>query len=228
MSLPAWDDSPIEFTKPWWLLKLESCLLTSKGRWKRQAEEKETFCVFVAWDSPGLACGACCIHLSEPGAGDGSVQIPALPVSATFAPFLKSWRKERKANLRTRYYLGYLSGLLAPALWLHPAISSVQANPQSQKTWYCTTPTHSPWDIQLCNCSEWLTSSIVPAAFLLILSKRTNLVEEIEREINFPFPTETLKQILYHHVHVIHYVSNTAHHSVTILQQDLQACLYYQ
>lgn len=133
MFLPAWNDSQIEFTKSCWLLKLESCLLSSKGTWKRQAEEKEVLCLFVAWDSPELACGVCCIHLSEPGAGDGSVQIPALPVSATFAPFLKSWRKNRKAILSTRYYLGCFSGLSIPVLWLHPTTSLVQANPQSNR-----------------------------------------------------------------------------------------------
>lgn len=215
MSLPAWDDSPTEFTKSCWFLKLESYLLTSKGTWKWQAEEEEMLCVFVGWDSPEPACGVCCTRLSEPGAGDGSVQIPALPVSAAFAPFLKNWRKERKAIFRTRYYLGYSSGLSIPTLWLHPTISPVfRQIHKYQKTWYCTNSIHSPWDIQLCNCSEWLTSSIVPTPLLLTLSKGTNLIEE--SEINFLSPTETLKQILYHRIHVIHRVSNIAHHSITI------------
>lgn len=159
--MPAWDvwvtpyDPPIEFT-------ISCCLLRSLSSLREHATDrlkiKRILCVLVAWDSPELACGVCCIHLSKPAAGDGSVRIPALPVSATFAPFLKSWRNERKASLRTRYYLRCFSGLPAPIPRFHPNTGPVQINakvtenpvPHSSST----LTLGCSW---LCNCTEWLT-----------------------------------------------------------------------
>lgn len=160
MNMPAWDvqntpdDSPIEFTKSCCFLKLEvfSPLREhAKGRLKR----KGILCALETRDSPELACGVCCIRLSKPAAADGSVQIPALPVSATFVPFLKSWRNERTAMLRTRYYLGCFSGLPIPIPRLHPNTGPIQVNsrvrqnliPHSSSTF---TSRCSP----LCNCTE--------------------------------------------------------------------------
>lgn len=95
------------------------------------------FCASGESDSPELAYGVCCIHLSEPAAGAGSVQIPALPVSATSAPFLKSWMRERqekkkKASLSARYF--WDASLLTAVPELHSNTGPTQVN--SERTGY--------------------------------------------------------------------------------------------
>lgn len=132
---------------------------------------------FLAWYSPEPACGVCCIRLSKPATGGGSAQIPALPVSAAFVPFLKSCRNKGKATLRMRYCLRCFSGLLTPILELHPSTSPVQVNSKvTGNPILHSSSTSTSRCSQL--CAEGLKyCSTETTALLLTLSTCTNLEE---------------------------------------------------